>query len=130
MASDTAAGWTPPVHTITTKAELSDLVTDKKNPFVVVQFSAPWCKLCAPMADLVSAAAKHAKASVAKVNTPDAEDLVESYGVTKLPMVLVWRNGVVQTRVDGFDQEAVRRAIVHSSHSSWTVHGLPRDDDF
>ena len=117
----------PPIHTVTTKEELSDLVTDEENPIVVVQFSAPWCKLCAPMADLVAAAAKHAKASVAKVNTPDAEDLVESYSVTKLPMVLVWYNGVMQARVDGFDQEAVRRAIVAAS---WSVHGLPQHDDF
>lgn len=126
MASDTA-DWTPPVHTITTKAELSDLVTDEENPIVVVQFSAPWCKMCAPMADLVTMAAKHARASVAKVSTPDAEDLVESYGVTKLPMVLVWRKGTMQARVDGFDQEAVRRAV---TAASWAVHGIPKDDDF
>lgn len=121
------ADWSPRVHTITTKAELSDLVTDEERPVVIVQFSAPWCKLCAPMADLVSAAAKHARAVVAKVSTPDAEDLVESYSVTKLPMVLVWRRGVVQARVDGFDQEAVRRAIVAAT---WAVHGLPKDEDF
>tara|TARA_B110001452_G_scaffold266495_2_gene273493 strand:+ start:1657 stop:2034 length:378 start_codon:yes stop_codon:yes gene_type:complete len=124
MASD-PADRSPPVHVLTTNAELSDLVTDEENPLVVVQFSAPWCKMCAPMADLVSAAAKHARASVAKVSTPDAEDLVESYGVTKLPMVLVWRNGTIHARVEGFDQEAVRRAIVAAS---WGVHGMSKDE--
>ena len=117
--------WDPVVKTITTKEELSALGCD--NRMLVVQFSAPWCKFCDPMAEVVLSACRFARANIAKINTPDAEELVEEHEITKLPVVFVVVNGKIETRVDGFDCEAVRRSVVSSG---WLANGGLVDDDF
>lgn len=77
-----------------TKDNFAQIVTD--NPFVVVDFWAPWCGPCrgfAPVFEAVSE--KNPEIVFAKVNTDKEQELAGHFGIRSIPTLMVFREGVM-----------------------------------
>jgi len=70
---------------------------------IVVDFWAPWCGPCRSMSPVLDKIAQEnaATLSVVKLNVDNNPETVQKYGVTSLPTILVFRDGVVVKRVMG-----------------------------
>ena len=71
---------------------------------VLVDFWATWCGPCKMIAPLISQlAVKYAgKVKVGKVDVDEAPELAESFGVSSIPTLVIFRNGeVIAQRVGG-----------------------------
>lgn len=114
---------------VTEKNELEDVIAqcDSEGRVLILQFSAPWCKLCQPMHEFLIGISEQVKGRLRKVNTPDAEELVSEYEITKLPVVIVFANGKIARRVDGYKLEEVEKGI---TTADWEVKGVQGTEDF
>lgn len=73
-----------------TKANFKETI--EKNPFVVVDFWAPWCEPCVDFTPVFEAAAnKNPDILFGMVDTEQNPEIAEYFEVTKIPGILVIR---------------------------------------
>ncbi len=92
----------------TTDLNFKSDVLDSRIP-VLVDFWAPWCGPCriaGPIIDRVEEKAGP-KAKVYKMNVDDNPQTSSQYGITGIPTVLVFRNGILEKTLVGVQQEFV-----------------------
>jgi thioredoxin 1 len=81
-----------------------------KSPLpVLVDFWAPWCgpcRLAGPVIDNV-AQKMEGKAKVFKLNVDDNPDTACTYSVTGIPTIIIFRNGKLEKRLVGVQQESI-----------------------
>jgi len=71
-----------------------DVVT--KNPFVVVDFWAPWCGPCRSFAPVYEAASeKNPDVVFAKVNTEVEQELAGHFQIRSIPTLMLFRDQVI-----------------------------------
>lgn len=77
------------------ESNFSDVV--KKNPFVMVEFYAPWCGHCQSLAPEYAAAATELKGEnviLAKVDATEENELAQEYEIQGFPTVYFFVDGV------------------------------------
>jgi len=69
----------------------------------MVDFWAPWCGPCRMIAPVVEELAEdfEGKATIAKVNTDEEQDIAVKYGIRSIPSILFFKNGEVVDQMVG-----------------------------
>src|SRR5438067_2907255 len=75
---------------------------------VLVDFWAPWCPPCRAMNPVIEALARDFK--VCKVNVDKNAPLAARYGISSIPVLLIFRGGQIVSRHVGLTAESVLRA--------------------
>ena len=75
----------------------------ESDQVVLVDFWAPWCGPCRQIAPVVEQLAGEyaGSAKVVKVNVDDARESAQSYGVSSIPTLMVFKGGEVVDRFVG-----------------------------
>lgn len=89
------------VRSITDATFTSEVL--EHRALIVVDFWAPWCGPCRAMSPVLDKIAQEnaGTLSVVKLNVDNNPETVQKYGVTSLPTIFVFRDGVVVKRVMG-----------------------------
>lgn len=85
----------------------------KDNPFVVVDFWAPWCAPCrgfAPVYERVSA--DHDNIVFGKVNTEDEQWLAGRFRIRSIPTLMIFREQIIIFSQAGALPEAAFRELI------------------
>ncbi|MEN8180452.1 MAG: thioredoxin [Pseudomonadota bacterium] len=94
-----------------TKDNFEDTITN--NPFVIIDFWAPWCGPCrsfAPTYDKVSE--DHPDVVFAKVNTEDEQELAMHFQVRSIPTLMIFRDSIIIFSQPGALPESAFRDLV------------------
>ena len=75
---------------------------------VLVDFWASWCGPCRYMNPIIEALAKDFK--VCKVNVDNNQELAARYGISSIPVLLIFKDGRLAARHVGLTPEATLRA--------------------
>ncbi|HIO90321.1 MAG TPA: thioredoxin [Campylobacterales bacterium] len=69
----------------------------------LVDFWAPWCGPCRMIAPVIEELAEDfdGKATIAKVNTDEEQDIAIKFGIRSIPTLLIFKNGEVVDQMVG-----------------------------
>ncbi len=69
----------------------------------MVDFWAPWCGPCRMIAPVIEELAEdfEGKATIAKVNTDEQQDIAVKYGIRSIPSILFFKDGEVVDQLVG-----------------------------
>ena len=81
-------------------SEISEGVT-------LVDFWAPWCGPCKMMGPVIDSVAEKVgdKAVVAKLNVDEARGVAGKFGITSIPAIFIFKDGIPAKQMVGMQQE-------------------------
>ncbi len=94
------------ITNINSKDELDKCVA---NGITLVDFWAPWCGPCRMQLPILDDIAKtyDGKAKIVKVNVDDNSELASIFGVSSVPSLFLFKNGVIVQQYTGVQSEKV-----------------------
>jgi thioredoxin 1 len=101
--------------------EITDVNFDsevlKSSQPVLVDFWAPWCGPCRQIAPLIEqlAGENSGSAKVVKLNVDDAPQSAQSYGVSSIPTLMVFKDGEVVDRFVGVQPKTRLQQAIDSA---------------
>ena len=85
-----------------TQSEFSNLVNNKVDNLVIIDFFAEWCMPCVMMSPVFQRLSeKYKQVKFAKINVDEAPKLSEEYEVSSIPCVVFFKDGKEVDRVVG-----------------------------
>lgn len=89
------------------------------SPLVLVDFYASWCNPCrvlSPVLQEMSTMPKYRSVVFAKVDVDKLDSVAETYRVTAMPTLILFRNGKEVARVLGADKNKIISALEKYIH--------------
>ena len=85
----------------------------KSEKIVLVDFYANWCGPCKMLKPVLSSVAEsHADIKVVSINVDEAEELSMSYGISSIPCLIKFKDGIEVDRSIGFkSKEEIEKLI-------------------
>ena len=82
----------------------------------LVDFWAPWCGPCRMIAPIIEELAEDfdGKATIAKVNTDEEQDIAIQYGIRSIPTLLVFKDGELVDQMVGASSKQVLADKINS----------------
>ena len=94
-----------------TKENFESTITD--NPFVIVDFWAPWCAPCRSFAPTYEKVSEDFENVVfAKVNTEEQQELAMHFQVRSIPTLMIFRDNIIIFSQPGALPEAAFRELL------------------
>ena len=114
-----SCGVALPWLTESSEVDFSTVVEQSAIP-VLVDFWAPWCGPCRVVSPVVEQIARElpGKIKLVKVNTDDAPNLSQRFGIRGIPTLILFDHGKPAARVTG--------ALGAPALRSWVAEHLPR----
>lgn len=91
--------------------------TIKDNPFVIVDFWAPWCGPCRSFAPIYEKVSEdHGDIVFGKVNTEDEQWLAARFQIRSIPTLMIFRDQIIIfSQAGALPESAFRELIVKAS---------------
>jgi thioredoxin 1 len=99
-----------------TAADFEQQVVQSDLP-IVVDFGAPWCPPCRAVAPILEDLAVEfvGRLSIVSVNTDEAPELAQRFGIIGLPTMIVFQHGAEVQRVRGAAPKRVLKEAFESA---------------
>ena len=80
----------------------NESVLNNEN-IVLVDFWAPWCGPCRMLGPTIEELAEEyeGKVAVGKVNVDEEENLAREFGISSIPLVIIFKNGKIEEKLLG-----------------------------
>ena len=96
------------------KDNLAATIND--NPFVIIDFWAPWCGPCQSFKPIFEATAeKHPDVVFAKVNTEEQQEIASHFQIRSIPTLMVFREQIVLYAEAGALQQSAFEKLVEDA---------------
>ena len=101
-----------------TQSEFPNIINDKKNKLVIIDFYAEWCMPCLMMVPIMERMAEKNKGiKFAKINVDDAGNLANEYEVSSIPCIIFFKDGEeVDSIVGSIAEDILKEKIYDYLH--------------